>query len=137
MIKNNLNKISKDSLGFTVIEVMVGIALFAVIVPSIIFAVVSINQVNDRAADLTYANVLAENKIESLRSAGYNSLSDGTVDFTGDLSPTFTAPRQANYIITSPDIGIKQIEVNIEYTAQGVLRNLQYKTLISELGVAQ
>lgn len=127
----------KKELGFTVIEVMVGIALFAIIVPSIIFAVVSVNQVNDRAADLTFANVLAENKIESLRSAGYNSLIDGTYDFTADLTPTFTEPRQANYVITSPETGLKQIEINIEYTAQGVLRSLQYKSLVSELGVAQ
>ncbi len=131
------NRLTKDQLGFTVIEVMIGIALFAVIVPSIIFAVVSLNQVNDRAADLTFANVLAENKIESLRSAGYNSLTDGTYDFTADLTPTFTLPRQANYIITSPETGIKQIEVNIEYTDKGVLRQLQYKSLIGELGVAQ
>ncbi len=123
--------------GFTVIEVMVGIALFAIIIPSIIFAVVSLNQLNDRAADLTFANILAENKIESLRSAGFNSLNDGTYDFSSDLTPTFTSPRQANYVISTPEAGIKLIEVNIEYTQQGILRELQYKSLISELGVAQ
>lgn len=123
--------------GFTVIEVLIGIGLFALIVPSIILSIVSINQLNDRAADLTYANVIAENKIESLRSAGYNSLVDGTYDFSSDLEPTFTAPRQANYVISSPQTGIKQIEVNIEYTEQGTLRQLQYKSLIGELGVSQ
>jgi prepilin-type N-terminal cleavage/methylation domain-containing protein len=134
---NKSNITTKDQLGFTVIEIMVGIALFAVIVPSIIFAVVSINQVNDRAADLTLANVLAENKVESLRSAGYNSLVDGTYDFSSELTPTFTLPRQANYIITSPETGIKQIEINIQYTDRGVSRQLQYKSLIGELGVSQ
>lgn len=123
--------------GFTVIEVLIGIGLFALIVPSIILSIVSLNQLNDRAADLTYANIIAENKIESLRSAGYNSLVDGSYDFTTDLIPTFTAPRQAKYVITTPENGIKIIEVNIEYTQQGVLRELQYKSLISELGVAQ
>ena len=123
--------------GFTVIEVLIGIGLFALIVPSIILSIVSLNQLNDRAADLTYANIIAENKIESLRSAGYNSLINGSYDFTTDLQPTFTAPRMANYVISTPETGIKQIVVNINYTQQGVLRVLQYKTLISELGVAQ
>jgi prepilin-type N-terminal cleavage/methylation domain-containing protein len=127
----------KNSKGFTVIEVMIGIGLFGIIVPSIIMVIVSLNQLNDRAADLTFANVIAENKIESLRSAGYNSLNDGTYDFTGELGVTFTEPRHAEYIISSPETGIKLIEVAINYTQQGVLRELQYKSLISELGVAQ
>lgn len=127
----------KKSQGFTVIEVMIGIAIFALVVPSMILAIVSLNQLNDRASDLTYANILAENKIESLRSAGYNSLVDGTYDFTGDLTATFTKPRQANYIITTPENGIKVIEVNIKYTQSGIARDLQYKSMISELGVAQ
>jgi prepilin-type N-terminal cleavage/methylation domain-containing protein len=123
--------------GFTVVEIMLGIALFGLIVPSIVFSVVSLNQLNDRAADLTFANVIAENKIESLRSAGYNSLVDGTYDFSADLTPTFTEPKAASYTITTPELGVKEIEVNIDYTQQGILRELNYKSLISELGVAQ
>ncbi len=134
---NVIKVMFKKSQGFTVIEVMIGIGLFAVIVPSIILAIVSLNQLNDRAADLTYANTIAENKIESLRSAGFNSLIDGTYDFTADLQQTFTTPRQANYTVSTPGTGIKEIEVNINYTQQGILRELQYKSLISELGVAQ
>jgi len=123
--------------GFTVIEVLMGIGVFALVVPSIILAIVSLNQLNDRAADLTYANVIAERKIESIRSAGFNSLVDGSYDFTNELTPTFTSPRQAFYVVSSPENGIKEIEVNIEYTQQGTLRELQYRSLISELGVAQ
>jgi type II secretory pathway pseudopilin PulG len=123
--------------GFTVIETLIGIGLFALVVPSIILSIVSLNQLNDRAADLTYANILAENKVESLRSAGFNSLVDGTYDFTSELTPTFTPPREARYTISTPEAGIKVIQVSIEYTQQGTLRKLQYQSLISELGVAQ
>lgn len=127
----------KKARGFTVIEVMIGIGLFGIIVPSIIMAIISLNQLNDKSADLTYANVIAENKIESLRSAGYNSMNNGVYDFTNELAATFTQPRNANYTISTPETGIKLIEVNIEYTQQGILTELQYKSLISELGVAQ
>jgi type II secretory pathway pseudopilin PulG len=137
MAYTNIKLMVKKENGFTVIEVLVGIGLFALIVPSIIFSVVSLNQLNDRAADLTFANALAEKKIESIRSAGFNSLTDGVYDFTGELTPTFTSPRDANYVVSTPENGIKEITVNIEYTQQGVLRQLEYKSLISELGVAQ
>jgi type II secretory pathway pseudopilin PulG len=133
MVINN----STSEKGFTVIEVLIGIGIFALVVPSIIIAIVSLNQLNDRAADLTYANTIAERKIESLRSAGYNSMINGVYDFTNELTPTFTAPRQANYEVSTPENGIKEIVVNIKYTQQGILRELQYKSLISELGVAQ
>ena len=125
------------ALGFTVVEVLVGIALFGLIMPSIITSVVSVSRLNDRAADLTRANIIAEEKFDMLRSAGYNSLSDGTTPFTNDLPATFTAPRSASYTIASTMVGVKSIQIDISYTDQGVTRNLVFKTLISELGVAQ
>jgi type II secretory pathway pseudopilin PulG len=125
------------SSGFTVIELMLGIGLFGIIAPSIIFMVVSINRINDRAADLTYANIIAENKIESLRSAGYNSIDLSTVDFTAELPATFTEPRSASYTVTQPATGLKLVTINIEYKDQSINRQLTYGNVISELGVAQ
>jgi Tfp pilus assembly protein PilV len=130
-------KAPNKALGFTVIEVLIGIGLFSVIMPSIIVAVVSINQLNDKSADLTSANILAEKKIETLRNAGYNTLAVGSYDFTGELAPTFTSPRQATFIITTPEAGVKEINVTIEYTHQGSLRTITYQSLMSELGVSQ
>lgn len=128
---------SGRQLGFTVVEVLIAIGLFGVIAPSIVLAVVSIGQINDKAADLTQANVIAENKIETIRSAGFNSLTDGTVSFTGELPATFTAPKNAQYVVTTPVTGQKKIEITIVYTDHGKTRTLKYASLISELGVAQ
>jgi type II secretory pathway pseudopilin PulG len=123
--------------GFTVVEVLAGIGLFALIAPAIILSVVSINGVNDRSADLTYANTIAENKIESLRSAGYNSMTLGTVVFTTELPATFREPRSAQYTISAPTTGQKKVVVTLTYTDQTGLRNLQYESIMSELGVSQ
>lgn len=128
----------KQATGFTVIEVMVGIALFGAVMPSVILAVVGINRLNDRAADLTRANIVAERKMESIRSAGYNALTvDSTVDFSNELDSGFTGPKSANYTISEPTTGVRDITVTISYTDQGQTRNISYKSLISELGVAQ
>jgi prepilin-type N-terminal cleavage/methylation domain-containing protein len=123
--------------GFTVIEVLMGIALFGVIMPSVILAVVGVSRLNDRAADLTRANIIAEEKFDTLRSAGYNSITDGTITFTSELPATFTAPRSATYTVATPNTGVKSVQINISYTDQGTSRNLAFKTIISELGVAQ
>ena len=124
--------------GFTVIEILIGIALFGLIMPSIILGVTNVAALNDRAADLTRANIIAEAKIESLRSQGYNSLNDGDViDFESELDDSFTAPRTATYSISEPSGGVKQIDVFISYYDRGSQRNLNYSSLITELGVAQ
>ncbi len=123
--------------GFTVVEVLVGIGLFGIVMPSIIVAVVGVSRLNDRAADLSRANIIAEQKIETLRSQGYNTLNDGTIDFTNELEPTFTAPRSATYVISSPSTGYKEIQVNISYTVDGNTKLISFRSLMSELGVSQ
>lgn len=128
---------SSVSSGFTVIEVLIGIGLFGLIMPSIILALVGVARLNDRAGDLTRANILAEQKFESLRSAGYNSLSNGTVSFTNELDSSFSPPKSASYTVTTPTTGVKAIEVSIQYTDQGQSRTISFKSQISELGVAQ
>lgn len=131
MFKKNLQG------GFTTIELLISIGLFGLIAPSISLAIVSINRINDRASDLTYANVIAENKIETLRSAGYNSLVNGSIDFSSELPATFTEPKSANYSVATPSAGKKEVLITIQYNDQGTTRNLSYKSIISELGVAQ
>lgn len=127
----------KLSKGFTVIEVLVGVALFGVVMPVIIYAVTSVANVNDRTADTTRANIIAEEKIETLRSAGFNSLSNGTTNFETELDVSFTSPRDASYTVSTPETGIKRIDISIEYTDDGIYRELKYASIISELGVAQ
>lgn len=131
MFKKNLQG------GFTTIELLISIGLFGLIAPSISLAIVSINRINDRASDLTYANVIAENKIETLRSAGYNTLVDGTTNFSGELPATFSEPKSANYTVLTSTAGLKEILINIQYSDQGITRDLSYKSIISELGVSQ
>jgi prepilin-type N-terminal cleavage/methylation domain-containing protein len=135
MVKENRQK------GFTVIELMIAIALFGIVMPSIITAILSLNAINDRAGDLLYANTIAEGKIESLRSAGYNSLTLGTTDFSSELPPTLDNPRSASYTISSfeNDVtsGVKEIDITISYSSYGKAITQNYKSLISELGIAQ
>lgn len=123
--------------GFTVLEMMITIALAGIIIPSISVAMTNINSINYRARNLALANMIAQNKVELLRSAGFNSVPVGTTVFTSELPNYFQSPKSANYVVSSSAVNLKNITVTISYNDQGNTRSISYKTFISELGVGQ
>lgn len=125
------------SSGFTIVELLITIALFGVIVPLFTVGINNLTALNNRARDLTLVNTLAQNRYELLRSAGYNSISEGTFDFSGDLPTELAEPKSASYTVVSPTAGIKEVTVNISYHEYQGQRDVEYKSLISELGIAQ
>src|ERR1700752_981244 len=92
--------------GFTVIELLIAIGVIALSVPSLFVALRNLEAVNDRARDLALANIIISNKAEQVRSAGFNSLSAGTVDFSNELPGTLAGPKSASYTVTIPTAGI-------------------------------
>lgn len=123
--------------GFTVVELLIAIAVVGILVPTLIGFINTLNRLNDRARDLTIASSLAENKIEGLRSLGFTGLSDGTTSFSTELPTTLGGPKSASYTISTPNTGIKQVDLNISYNDHGAIKNLTYRTYIGELGVGQ
>lgn len=123
--------------GFTIVELIITVVAAGVIIPAVLLALTNLSVVNKQARDQTLANMLAQNKIETLRSTGYNSLSDGTTSFSAELPSTMGSPKSASYTVSSPQTGIKQIDVSISYTAYQKAKSLSFRTYISELGVGQ
>jgi len=123
--------------GFTITELLVAIALFAIVVPLMAVGINNLTVLNNRARDLALANTIAQNKVELLRSTGFNSLIAGTVDFSDELPATFSQPRSANYTITDDSSSVKEVTVIITYKDYGSTKTIEYKSAISELGVAQ
>lgn len=129
--------ITGRSRGFTVAELVITIVIMGFIIPAIALALTNLTVINNKARDLTLTNMVAQNKVETLRSIGYNSINNGTVSFSAELPGTIGSPKSASYTITTPQTGLKQVDVNISYTVYGATRNLSYRTYISELGVGQ
>jgi prepilin-type N-terminal cleavage/methylation domain-containing protein len=123
--------------GFTVIELLVTIAVVGILVPTLAGFINTLNRLNDRARDMSIINSLAENKVEGLRSVGFGGLNTGTTTFTGELPATIGTPRSATYTISSPNSAIKQVDVNVTYNDHGTSRTLSYRTYVGELGVGQ
>lgn len=132
------NSVAKKSeKGFTIIELLVAIAVVGILVPTLVGFVNTLNRFNDRARDMSIINSLAENKIEGLRSVGFSGLNNGTVAFTGELPATIGSPKSATYTITSPNSAIKQVDVTVTYRDHGTNQTVNYRTYIGELGVGQ
>jgi type II secretory pathway pseudopilin PulG len=123
--------------GFTIAELVITIVIMGIIIPAVALALTNLSVINYQARDLALANMVAQNKVETLRSAGYNSISLGTVSFSSELPSNMGNPRSASYTVTTPQTGIKQIDVNISYTEYKSVKNSTYRTYISELGVGQ
>jgi prepilin-type N-terminal cleavage/methylation domain-containing protein len=123
--------------GFTIAELVITIVLMGIIIPAIALALTNLSVVNYQARDLALANMITQNKVETLRSAGYNSVSIGTVNFTAELPASMGKQRTASYSVSTPQTGIKQVDINISYTEYKSTKNLAFRTYISELGVGQ
>jgi len=122
--------------GFTVVELLIAVGLVGVLVPSLYLAVNSINITNKRSRNIFLANVSVENKIEKLRSGGYNSIPTGELDFTNELPAELPKPNKALLKISASE-GKKIIDVSINFQDAGRQRSTQYKTIISETGIGQ
>lgn len=127
----------KSERGFTVIELLVAIAVVGILVPTLIGFLNTLNRLNDRARDMTVVNSLVENKVEGLRSAGYSAVNNGTVSFSNELPVSLGNPKSATYVVTSPTAGMKQVDITVSYNDHGTTQTVQYRTYIGELGVGQ
>jgi len=127
----------KNSGGFTIVEMLLGIALLGIILPTLVIALNSIAILNENSKDLAIANIYAENKIEELRSIGFNSMTDGTTDITSQLPTSLGKLRSGSLVISTPVVGQKNIALSITVESRGRSKTLKYNSIIGELGVGQ
>ncbi len=137
-----MSVINKNQGGFTIVEIVVAITVAGFITLGLSVMVTNLNVVSDRTRDLVTAISAAENKFEDLRNSTFLALSDGTVDFTGELPSTLAEPKQATYTIadsslTNVSTAVKEVNVTIVYNSHGKTETLEFREFIGELGVGQ
>jgi len=123
--------------GFTIIELLITIAIFGFTIPGLVALINTINGLNDKARDLSVLNSLAENKVESLRSISFVGINNGVYDFSNELPKGISSPKSATYTVSNVSSALKQIDLNISYNDYGTTRTISYRTYIGELGVGQ
>lgn len=130
-------RILSDKSGFTLVENLVAIAIAATFAAAVSTLITNNARIAARTRDLAASNAFMENKVESLRSAGYLSLSDGTTDITSELPSELREPRSGAQTITTASVSVKQVALSLTYNDQGTPRTYNYITYVGELGVGQ
>ena len=123
--------------GFTIVELIVSMIVVGILIVGLNSIYMAHMIQSHRARNLVIVNSFVENKIESLRSAGFLSISDGTSNISTELPTDLGAPHSATMQITSPVSGIKKVALSITYNDGGGQRTYDYQTYIGELGVGQ
>ena len=120
LFKNNTN-------GLTLIEIMVAISKMSFSFISIMYAFPFGTAINKRANSATTASHLAQQKVEELRSLGYDNIIVGTVESKTRLSLNsssylyhFQREASVDYVDSNlddsvADLGIKKISTTVYY----------------------
>jgi prepilin-type N-terminal cleavage/methylation domain-containing protein len=133
-----MNKHSSASqAGFTLVELLVAIAVGAVVTMSLTQVVTSYLHVSQRGRYLYTANSFVEAKVEGLRNQGYNAIPIGTTDITSQLPAKLPPKSTASMIVSAPATGLKQIDITVTYKDNGLTNSYAYTTYMGELGVGQ
>ncbi len=132
------------SSGFSLIELIVTIAVIGILLPVVIMFLNAINSMNGRANTLSTVNAYAENRIEAFRSAGFQSvpITAGQVTYTGSavLPESVPKPRSATYEVTYAESGntsVKKIVITTNFRSPYGPETKRYTTYLGELGVGQ
>jgi prepilin-type N-terminal cleavage/methylation domain-containing protein len=128
---------SGSQAGFTLVELLVAIAVGAIVTMSLTQVVTSYLHVSQRGRYLYTANSFVEAKTEGLRNQGYNAIPTGTTDITAQLPSQLPPSRSATMIVSSPATGLKQIDITVTYKDNGLTNSYAYTTYMGELGVGQ
>lgn len=127
--------------GFTLVEMVVTISLFALLVPATATFLDFITQLNTTAKTTASINGFAENKIEAIRSAGYTASANVTnQNITSELdsfAPSVPRPRSAVLTISSKSPSLKKVDLAITYNHKGSPKTVNFTTYLGELGVGQ
>lgn len=128
---------TKGASGFTIVELLVTMFVGSILAGGVALFLAQHVHLAQRGRDVSVTNSFIENKVESLRSAGYLTLTNGTTTITSELPSELASPRSASMTISDESTAIKQIDLSVTYNDQGTARTYTYTTFVGELGVGQ
>ena len=127
----------KKNAGFTLVEIIVTIAVLGIATASISSVFISIRNIQLQNRYLDTANRAAAREIESLRNDSYATLVAGTtIDFTSSV-PATLPNRSGSAVISSPAADLRRVDATVTYKAQGKTRTVTLSSLIGEIGITQ
>lgn len=129
---------SKNESGFTLIELIVTIAVTGLILGGIVNVYIGIQTMQRRTYQVELATRAGEKQIESLRNSHYASLEPGVqIDFSDDLPADLSGPKTGIVDVSEPSDGLRRVDVAITYKDGSGTRTIKQSSLIGVIGIAQ
>lgn len=127
----------RQQAGFTIVELLVTIAIIGITTASLSSLFISIRNVQQQTGYVDAATRAAQREIETLRNDNYASLTPGqTIDFTNQL-PSSLPHGSGTVQVSQPANDLRRVDVTVGYTSQGEQRNVTLSSLIGVIGIAQ
>lgn len=122
------------SRGFTLLEVLVAIALLAVGLLGMATLVGSVINYNQLAQHVTTATTLAQDRIEELKNTGYDNIAEGSsteanIDALGDAGGVYNRSTEVDEDAVFQNT--KTVEVTVSWDWKGNTHNVVLNTIIA------
>lgn len=118
----------RQNKGFTLVEIMVAIAILSIALLGLISVTVTVIKGNTFSKTMTKATTWADDKMEKLKSKTYSD--PGLVSGTDTPESSFT--RTWTVTSDSPAAGMKTISVTVQWDWQGTTRNVTVRNIIAQ-----
>ncbi len=126
-----------DVAGFSLVELILSIVVGTLFIASLAQITNSYISLGQKSRNVILSNSYVEGKVEALRNIGFNGLSIGTTDLSGELPAQLPTPRSGTMTVTSPSIGLKKADISVTYNDKGKTQTYSYTTYVGELSVIQ
>lgn len=128
---------TSDSAGFTIVELLVTIAVIGIAAGSLATIFVSIQNIQHQTLYADIATRAAQREVETLRNDNYASLTPGqSIDFTSSL-PASLPKGSGTVEVSQPATDIRRVDVTVNYTASDKQRAVTLSSLIGVIGITQ
>lgn len=123
--------------GFTLVEIVVTIAIVGIAAAAINSIFISIRNIQVQATYLDSATRAAQREIESLRNDNYDSLSPGTVSFTSQLPSSLPNNKAGMATISQPATDLIRVDATVTYNSDKVTHTVTLSSYIGAIGITQ
>lgn len=140
-----MSNLRDESRGFAVVELLITLIIIGVAFSAFMVTFTTIQNINKKALDISRANSVAFEKVQTYENMSYASLPatspTGTLqeveDFSSSLSNTLEAPRVGKVYINTLSASLKQVVVTIEFGSGASKRVVQYADFIQRNGLGR
>jgi len=131
-MSKKLIQIKNCSKGFTLIESLMAIFILSMVLLGMASLLCSTMMYNGHSGNISTATTLAQDKLETLRHAGYGSIAAGTtaesgIDGNGNTGGVYTRSTKVDDTALS---NMKIITVIVDWDWQGASRHVSLKTIL-------